>query len=264
MNVTIPPAILDLGPSLTEFFGEMVHKLNINSHKDAINEDDIDGLLEKMQGEIAEFRDQRIQDASDPNILSELADTSNFAFLIYAFLRARGLKTMKERFISEFYRIEVETGKVYCAKTRSGSRAKVGEEIAGTMRKGRCYIRAQHSASGATISVPRSDLIYWAWAGQWPVQPLRYIDGDTSNDAIGNLDLIEDTVDGAKRYPFVSQYTPKGRENTENYGKWVYQRRHAFALVRVGYWDSQEEAAREGVIAWKARIKEKQSCSTQG
>lgn len=259
MNVTIPPAILDLGPSLTEFVEEMVHKLNINSHKDAINEDDIDGLLAKMQGEIAEFREQRIQDASDPNILSELADTSNFAFLIYAFLRARGLKTMKERFIDEFFRIDPETGKVFCAKTRSGSGAKVGEEIVGTMRKGRVYIRAQHSASGATISVPRSDLIYWAWSGQWPRQPLRYINGNMSDDRITNLDLVEDTVNG-KRYPFVSQYKPKGRENTENYGKFVYQRRHAFALVRVGYWDTEEEAAREGVIAWKARVKEKKVC----
>lgn len=263
MNITIPPAILDMGPSLQEFFEEMVHKLNINSHKDAINEDDIDGLLAKMQAEIAEFREQRIQDATDPNILSELADSSNFAFLIYAYLRARGLKTMKERFIDEFFDVRPDEGKVYCRKTRSGSGAKVGEEIAGTMRKGRCYIRAQHSASGATISVPRSDLIYWAWAGQWPRQPLRYINGDMLDDRIANLDLIEDTVVGGRKYPFVSQYRPKGRENTENYGKWVYQRRHGFALVRVGYWDTEEEAAREGVIAWKARVKEKQKCSNE-
>lgn len=263
MNINIPPAILDLGPSLQEFFEEMVHKLNINSHKDAIQSDDVDGLLAKMQEEIAEFREQRIQDASDPNILSELADTGNFAFLIYAFLRARGLKTMKERFIDEFFRVDIEKGRVYCAKTRSGSGAKVDDEVIGTMRKGRVYIRAQHSASGATISVPRSDLVWWSHTGKWPTQPLRYRDGDMSNDSIFNLDLIEDTVDG-KRYPFVSQYKPKGRENTENYGKWVYQRRHAFALVRVGYWDTQEEAAREGVIAWKVRVKEKSACSTQG
>lgn len=256
MNITLPPAISDLGPSLTEFFEEMVHKLNINSHKDAITEDDVDGLLAKMADEIEEFREQRIKDATDPNILSELADTGNFAFLIYAFLRVRGLKTMKERFIDEYFDINYVQGKVYCKKTRSGSSAKVGDEITGTTRNGRVYIRAQHSASGATISVARTDLVWWAGTGSWPTHPLRYRDprpGHIFHDGLHNLVL--DIPEEGKRYPFVSQYKPKGRENTENYGKWVYQRRHSFALVRVGYWDTEEEAAREGVIAWKLRVK---------
>lgn len=258
MNLHIPPALLDMGPVLTEFMEAMVFKLAVNSHKDAINEDDIDGLLAKMADEIEEFRQQRIQDASDPNILAELADTANFAFLLYAFLRARGVKDMRERFIDEFFEIDIEKGRVFCKKTRSGSPLKVGDEVKGTWRNGRCFIRAQHSISGATVSVARADLVMWAHTGQWPMYSVRYVDGDTSNDCIFNLDLVT-RQHGTKKYPFVSQYRPKGRESSQNWGKYVYQRRHAFELVRVGYWDTEEEAAREGIIAWKARIKEKQS-----
>lgn len=258
MNITLPPALLPMGRPLTEFFEAMVHKLHVNSHKDALNDDDIDGLLAKMQDEIQEFRDQRIQDASDPNALAELSDVANFAFLLYAFLRAKGVKTMQERFIEEFFDINVAEGKVYCRKTRSGSPLKVGDEIRGTWRNGRCYVRAQHSISGATVSVARSDLIWWAHTGSWPEQPFRYIDGNLSNDSIFNLDYI-DKLPRENKYPFVSVYKPRGREGSKNYGKFVYQRRHAFELVRVGYWDTEEEAAREGIIAWKERIKEKAS-----
>ena len=258
MNVNIPPAILEMGPVLSEFFEAMVHKLNVNSHKDAINGDDIDGLLAKMQGEIEEFREQRIQDAEDPNILTELADTANFAFLLYAYLRARGVRDMRERFIEEFFDINPDEGAIYCRKTRSGSPLKVGDEIRGTWRNGRCYMRTQHSISGTTISVARSDLVYWAKVGKWPVGPFRYLNGNKGDDRYENLDMVSPLPD-KKTFPFVSQYLPKGRENNANYGKYVYQRRHAFRLVRVGYWDTQEDAARKGLVAWKEKIKEKLS-----
>lgn len=248
-----------MGPTLTEFLEAMVHKLNVNSHKDAINADSVDGLLAKMQDEIAEFREQRIQDATDPNILGELADSANFCFLIYAYLRARGVKDMRERFIDEFFSIDAGNGKVYCRKTRSGSPLKVGDEILGSMRNGRVFIRSQHALSGAAVSVARSDLVYWAKTGQWPACRFRYKNGDTDDDRFDNLDPITAGVTDDKKFPFVSQYRPKGREGQKNWGKWVYQRRHAFELVRVGYWDSPEDAAREGIIAWKARIKEKAS-----
>lgn len=257
MNISIPPALNPIAPMLVEFFEAMVHKLNVNSHKDAINEDDIDGLLEKLGEEIKEFREQRIQDANDPNILFELADVSNFSFLLYAFLRARGVKDVKERFIEEFFDIDVTRGKVMCRKTRSGSPLKVGEEVQGQVRNGRVYIRAQHSATGASISVPRSDLVYWAWCGQWPSHTgviLRHENGDRMDDRIENLNPAP--LDSKEKLPFVSQYKPKGRENTVNYGKWIYQRRHAFKLIRVGYWDSESEAAEKGLKAWKEKVKE--------
>ena len=253
MNVNIPPAISEMGPVLSEFFESMVHKLNVNSHKDAIRGDDIDGLLAKMQGEIQEFRDQRVADAEDPNVLEETADIANFAFLLYAYLRSRGVRDTKERFIDEFLDIDIDGGRVFCKKTRSGSPLKVGDEIKGSWRNGRCFIRMQHSGSGMALSVPRSDLVYWAQTGKWPIGPFRYVNGHKSDDRYSNLDMVSPASED-KQFPFVSQYKPKGKEKSANYGRWVYQRRHAFRLVRVGYWDSQEEAAREGIKEWKRKI----------
>lgn len=254
MNVNVPPALFSMAPILSEFFEAMLHKLNVNSHKDAIRSDDIDGLLAKMEDEIKEFRDQRIQDATDPNILEELSDVANFAFLLFLYLRSNGVQSVKERFINEYFTIDPEAGKIFCKKTRSGTPLKIGDEVVGQQRNGRTFIRAQHSGSGATISIARADLVYWAHTGKWADNPIRYVNGDISDDRISNLDLVDNTIPDTL-YPFVSQYRPKGREKNVNFGKWVYQRRHAFKLVRVGYWDSQEEAAREGVIAWKEKIK---------
>lgn len=252
MNVNIPPAISEMGPVLSEFFESMVHKLNVNSHKDAIRGDDIDGLLAKMEDEIREFREQRIADAEDPNVLEELADVANFAFLLYAYMRARGVRDVKERFIDEYLDIQPMEGRVFCRKTRSGSPLRVGDEVKGSWRKGRCFIRMQHAESGMAMSVPRSDLIYWYMTGKWPIGPMRYVNGDKSDDRYDNLDMVSPLPE--KRFPFVSQYKPKGKETGANYGKYVYQRRHAFRLVRVGYWDTPEEAAREGLKAWKRKI----------
>lgn len=263
MHVTIPPAIAEMGPVLQEFFEGMLHKLNVNSHKNAIRGDDIDGLLAKMVEEIQEFRDQRIADAADPNMLSELFDVSNFAFLLYAYLRAQGLRDAREQFLDEFFEIEVETGVIRCKKTRPGSPLKPGQRVWGTVRNGIRYLRCQSVASGVQISVPFRDLIWWKHTGRWPERPLKYLTLrenlpiHVSPDQIFNLDMVPEG--GDRKFPFVSQYKPKGREGNKNYGKWVYQRRHAFQLVRVGYWDTHEDAARLGLIEWKAKVKEKSS-----
>lgn len=257
MNIIIPPSINNLAPQLQEFFDAMVFKLSVNSHKKAISEDDIDGLLAKMEAEIAEFREQRIQDAGDPNILAELADTSNFAFLIYAFLRARGVNTLRERFMDEYFDIDINAGKIYCRKTRSGSPLKLGDEVKGTGDPVR--IRAQHSITGATVSVPRRDIVWWAKHGSWPERPLRYVNETPPSkyeytlDRITNLYMSPERQSGKPQ--FVTQFRPKGREKTQNYGRYVYQRRHGFKLVRVGYWDTPQEAAVEGLAAWKEKIK---------
>lgn len=253
MNILIPPSLSSMAPQLQEFFDWMVHKLNVNSHKDAIRDDDIDGLLSKMAEEIQEFRDQRIKDPDDPNNLEELCDVSNFAFLLYAYLRSRGVKDMKERFIEEYLEVIPKCGAVFCAKTRSGSPLRVGDEVKGTIKNGRCRIRTQHSTTGTVISIARSDLIWWAEFGVWPGATLVHRNGNKLDDRICNLEEPEEHIG---RYPFVSQYRPRGREKSTNYGRFVYQRRHAFKLVRVGYWDTPAEAAREGLKAWKKKTKE--------
>lgn len=255
MNVQIPPSISPMNHPLSEFFQLMVFKLGVNSHKDALRDDDIDGLLLKMEDEIREFREQRSKDDQDPNILAELGDVSNFAFLIYAFYRAKGVRTAREEFIDEYLRIDTEHGRIYCKKTRSGSRYKVGDEVTGYGSPVR--IRTQHALSGATISLLRRDLVWWAEFGYWPNEGLTYKFPDYSLpphtvDRVSNLDVGHT---GDAMFPFVSQYHPKGRENNANYGRWVYQRRHAFKLVRVGYWDTPEDAARLGLIAWKAKTR---------
>ena len=257
MNVTvkIPPAIANMAPQLSEFFDAMVHKLNVNSHKDAIREDDVDGLLDKLSEEIREFKDQRLKDSKDPNNLEELADIGNFSFLLYAFLRSRGIRDLREQFILKFFRVDIGTGRIYCQETRSGSPLKIGDEIVGTVRNGRHHIRVQHSITGAIVSCPRAHIVWWVAEGKWPHGEIRNKNGDKSDDRFDNLEHI-DTNGNSKEFPFVSQYNPRGKENTVNYGRWVYQRRYKFQLIRVGYWDTPEEAAVEGLAAWKVKTRE--------
>jgi hypothetical protein len=234
----------------------MVHKLTVNAHKDAIRDDDIDGLLARMAEEIQEFRDQRADNPEDPNMLSEMADVGNFAFLLFAFLRSKGVRDAREEFIDEYFTVDIARGRILCRKTRSGSPYCIGEEVTGTGHPVR--IRTQHAVSGTTISLLRRDIIWWKAKGEWPKLPLQYRDPRPMHtiDCIANL-VQEEAKQDADRLPFISQYKPKGREGSANFGKWVYQRRHAFELVRVGYWDSPEEAAREGIKAWKAKIRSK-------
>lgn len=250
-----------MAPMLSEFFDAMVHKLNVNSHKRAITDDDIDGLLVKMATEIAEFQEQRHENPGDPNMLAELADISNFSFLLFAFLRNKGVQDLREQFLSEFFTIDPERGRVFCKRTRAGSRLRVGDEVEGTERNGVVYIRAQHSISGATISLPRRDVIWWYSTGKWPDRPLVYRDlprpgyaaGHATPDQLVNL-MKQDAPPPAKP-PFVTRYAPKGKEGGKNYGRYVYQRRHRLKLVRVGYWDTPEDAACEGLKKWKEKTR---------
>lgn len=264
MNIHIPPAIQSLTPMLAEFVEGMVFKLNVNSHRDKIDDRSVDSLIDWLMTELQEFKDQLREDGNDPNTLSELYDMGNFCFLLYAFIRSKGVMDLKERFIRDFYHVDCHTGRIFCAKTRSGSPLKIGDEVTGSVRNGVMYIRAQHTASGASIYLPRRDIIWWAAHGDWPAYPLQYIDGGgyqgkfngedglRTKDRIGNLTASVPE----KRYPYVSRYAPKGRENSEHWGKFIYQRRHQYKLVRApGYWDTEEEAAREGLKAWKEKTR---------
>jgi len=264
LNVNIPPAIAEMGPVLSEFFEAMVHKLTVNAHKDAIRDDDIDGLLARMAEEIQEFRDQRAENPEDPNMLSEMADVGNFAFLLFAFLRSKGVRDAREEFIDEYFTVDIARGRILCRKTRSGSPYRVGEEVQGTGNPVR--IRTQHAVSGTTISLLRRDIVWWKANGEWPKIGLIYkrigyysperVSAGKTVDSLDNLMSLFHPPE-KNRLPFISQYKPKGREGSANFGKWIYQRRHAFELIRVGYWDSPEEAAREGIKAWKSKIRSK-------
>jgi hypothetical protein len=234
----------------------------VNSHKDAIVDKDVPKLLRLMAKEVREFEDEIYAaqgQTPDPNALEELADIGNFCFLLYQYLRDKGIKNATEAFLDEYYDIRPDLGRVYCRKRRSGSRLRPGDEVIGIERNRRVFIRAQHAITGAVINIPRSHLIWWRMHGVWPVGTLRYQDeiwrpgAAVTKDCIDNLQLTPPKSDG--RLPFVSQYRPKGREGSANFGKWVYQRRHAFKLVRCGYYDTAEEAATEGLRAWKEKTR---------
>jgi len=252
MNVAIPPTLRGMSNLLTEFFGGMVHKLHVNSHKDAVRDEDIDSLINLMMAELQEFKEQRDLDVHNPNSLAEIVDISNFCFLLYAHLRSKGVKDMRERFLEEFFDVDVRTGVVRCKKRRTGSPLRPGDVVQGVLRGGVRHIRAQHSVTGAAVSLAVRDIVWWRHHGRWPERPLAYVDPG-AGDGISNL--VESNEVPAKRYPFVSRYCPRGREATKNYGKWVYQRRHLFRLVRVGYYNSEEEAAVVGLRDWKEKTK---------
>jgi hypothetical protein len=84
------------------------------------------------------------------------------------------------------------------------------------------------------------------------------VDWSTAPATIDNINNLYIRIDLSKRngrLPFVSQYRPRGREGSANFGKWVYQRRHAFKLIRCGYYDTAEEAATQGLKDWKEKTR---------
>lgn len=254
MIINIPEALKSHEIFLQEFIEGMVFKLWVNSFKDETVAKDIPVLLEAMQGECAEFREQIDVKLKDPNTLSELFDMANFPYLLFQFLRKSGVPDEREQFIDEFFNVDVVAGKIYSKKTRSGSRYREGEEIGGTWRNGRCYIRTQHAVSGCSVSMPRDHIVFWKSRGYWPSVDPVHKNSDMADDRIINLSEAEQGR--PKVLPFVAQYKPAGREGTDNYGRWTYQRRYRGVLVKCGYWDDEETAAREGIRAWKAKTKE--------
>lgn len=255
LRVNLPAALSAHGQTLSEFFNGMVFKLHVNVHKDEIVAKDVPKLIDLMIGELQEFKDQIAVDQNAENAGSELHDVGNFAYLLYWFLRRRGMLTSKDLFLNEFFEIDVENGQVFCKKTRSGSRLKVGEEYF-PPSPGAPY-RMQHAASGVVVTVTRRELVWWKAHGDtWPIGKVELIKdgyGVPAWEGIRNLKLVEPMP---IKFPFVSQWKPKGKEDHPNYGKWVYQRRHNFVLIRVGYWDTDVEAAAEGIKLWKQKARE--------
>ena len=155
MNVTIPPTLRGMSNLLTEFFEGMVHKLHVNSHKDAIRDEDIDSLINLMVDELQEFKDQRDKDIHDPNSLAETVDIANFCFLLYAHLRSKGVKDMRERFLEEFFDIDVEGGLVYCKKRRAG------------LRRGQAKWRYHWIARRYGFDPEYRNARQWGWEREW-------------------------------------------------------------------------------------------------
>ena len=69
------------------------------------------------------------------------------------------------------------------------------------------------------------------------------------------IEKLVQKEEGDTEYPFVSQWKPRGKEQQTHFGKWCYQRRYNGVLVKVGYYDTPEQAAREGLVAWKERTR---------
>lgn len=254
MNIEIPSSLTAHAGTIQEFIDGMLFKLAVNAHKDDTVEKDVPILINRMLDELQELRDDITPEGINPNALSETFDGANFFYLLYRFMRRAGVPDGRERFFQEFLTIDPIIGRVYAAKTRSGSRYREGQEIEGTYRRGRCYIRVQDATSGQSVSLPRDHIVWWKATGRLPEAELKHRNGEPGDDSFDNL--YEAAAKSDRDFPFVSQWKPVGKEDHSCYGKWRYQRRYNFVLVSCGYWDTDEEAAREGLAAWKKRTKE--------
>lgn len=257
MNLHIPPILAGHTVMLGEFFEGMVFKLAVNAFKDEVVAKDIPILIERLIAELEEMKAEvEVAEGGHirSNALTETFDMGNFCYLLFWFMRQQGVLDEREQFINENFKVDADAGRIYASKNRSGSRYREGQEIEGTYRNGRCYIRVQHALTGVAVSLPRDHIVWWKTYGEWPSGPLIHCDGNESND--GNWNLAAPQPDEVRKFPFVAQYRPRGKENNASYGKWCYQRRYRGVLVKVGYWDTDAEAAEKGLAAWKKRTRE--------
>lgn len=88
--VAIPPSLEGLSDHLQGFFDTMIKKLDKNSWKETPTIHSIPEIVGLMIEEVTEFEVQFYSDAYDENVLVELADAANFAFLAYVALRIHG------------------------------------------------------------------------------------------------------------------------------------------------------------------------------
>lgn len=89
VQVQVPVAIEPMAVRLAEFFNAMLKKLDKNSYKQTPSHDDIPHIVDLMQKEVDEFMVQFDEDVMSDNSLKELADISNFSFLLYMALVSR-------------------------------------------------------------------------------------------------------------------------------------------------------------------------------
>ena len=259
--VPIPPSLQKYREGLRDFFAGMVRKLDINSHKNTPDLQQIPDIINLMRAEIEEFEEQISLNKYDPNSLTELQDAANFAFLAFLALRMEGVRSEREELIDEFLDVRPEEGKVYCKKTRSGSQYKVGEEIRGTNRNGYVDIKVQsRQTKGRSLSIPRSHLIWWKGRGVWPTGVIDHQNRNRGDDRISNLrdlSFSENSLNSGRERLLpnhVTIYKPSGRSHLAHYGKYVYQKTHLGKNVRCAYYDTPEEASVQGALDWNRKV----------
>lgn len=262
--VAIPPSLQKYRNNLRSFFEGMIRKLDLNSHKETPEREQVETMVELLKGELTEFEDQLALDKLNFNSLVEIQDVANYAFLIFVALRRDGTLTETELFINEFLTIVPEIGKVLCKKGRAGSKYKPGDEIQGSRRDGYIDIGMQgnYRTGVNKVAAPRSHLIWWKHTGQWPCGILDHKNRIRDDDRIANLQDVSFSDNSlnkkrkAKYPPFVTCYKPTGREHLIHYGKFVYQRGFRGVAVRAAYYNTPEEAATLGKTKWEAKVKE--------
>ena len=258
--VGVPPSLQKYRGYLRTFIEGMVRKLDLNSHKDTPTRPAIDTLLALLQGEKEELEEQLRLNKLDPNSLIETYDISNYAFFTFVALRNDGVLSETEQFIIEHLDIKPKTGKIFCKKTRAGSKYKVGEEIKGSNRKGYVDIKMQgsrHRTGVRKVSIPRSHLIWWKAKGKWPTGVVDHKNRKRYDDRITNLRDLSFSGNNLNKKrknkypPFVTRYAPTGRQHLAHYGKYVYARTYRGVLVRAAYYDTPKQAALVGAEEWK-------------
>jgi len=243
----IPESLTIYRGHLKEFFAGMMLKLDVNSHKNTPEMDDVPEVINKLLEEVQEFRDQLLKDPSDENTLVELMDAANFSFLAYIAVKNKyGTKSRKDRIVDEFLLVDTKRGKVFCKKPREGYRYKIGDEIKGSLKQGEREIELQKVKDvGYGVSVPRSHVVWYAEHGMWPTE-LVHIDGVGTNDAIDNL-----WVKPAQNKDKLPRFVVRHKD-----GKYGYHRHHKGVILSTGRYDTSAQAATEGKLKWIARVKE--------
>jgi hypothetical protein len=270
--IATPPSLQKYRSHLRSFFEGMVRKLDLNSHKNTPDKEQIETMLELLRAELTELEDQLKENRLSPNSLVETQDAANYAFLIFLALRRDGAPTDTELFINEFLEVDPKTGKVFCKKGRAGSRYKPGDEISGDRSRGYVHIKMQgHYRAGVNkVSMPRSHLIWWKRYGEWPTGVIDHKNGIKSDDRITNLQDATFTQNNLNRkrvnkYPsFVTCYKPTGRQHLKHYGKFVYQRSYKGMAIRFGYYDTPGQAAKMGEEKWKEHVVALSTASLRG
>jgi len=261
ISINVPSSMRVYREHLSEFIGTMMRKLDMNSHKNVPETKDIPGMVQRLKEEIEEFEEQQKFDPTAINNIMELVDASNFAFLAFVALRNNGVKTRKELILEEYYTVCPKEGEVYCKRTRAGSIYKVGDRIKGTKRNGCINIKIQRHGTGASVTVPRSHIIWYSHYGKWPIGVLDHKNGIMDDDRISNLKDVSFTENDLnenleRKLPyFVTKYESTSKRHSKHCGKYVYQRPYEGTNIRCAYYNTPEEAETKGYEEWKKKIK---------